>query len=49
MYFSDTPNVAMKEQGTLTAFPSYVLHEVTPLTKGTRYSLVAWIGGKDFK
>lgn len=39
----------MKEQGKLIAFPSYVLHEVKPVTKGTRYSLVAWITGKPFK
>ena len=31
------------------AFPSYVLHEVQPVTKGTRYSLVAWAAGKPFK
>ena len=30
-------------------FPSYVLHEVTPVTKGERYSLVAWLTGKPFK
>lgn len=38
-----------KEQGTLFAFPSYVLHGVKPVTKGTRYSLVAWITGPQFK
>ena len=31
--------------GTLIAFPSYVSHEVTPVTAGTRYSLVAWYMG----
>ena len=38
-----------KKQGTLIAFPSYTLHEVTPLISGTRYSLVAWLGGPTFK
>lgn len=38
-----------KSQGYMTVFPSYTLHEVTPVTKGTRYSLVAWIAGKPFK
>jgi PKHD-type hydroxylase len=38
-----------KEQGTLIAFPSYVLHGVKPVTKGTRYSLVAWMTGPQFK
>jgi len=38
-----------KAQGTLIIFPSYVLHEVMPVTKGTRNSLVTWITGKQFK
>jgi PKHD-type hydroxylase len=38
-----------KTQGTLIIFPSYVLHEVMPITKGTRNSLVTWITGKQFK
>jgi len=38
-----------KEQGTLIAFPSHTLHEVTPITEGRRYSLVGWITGKPFK
>jgi PKHD-type hydroxylase len=38
-----------KEQGTIIAFPSYILHEVTPITKGKRYSLEGWITGKPFK
>jgi len=38
-----------KKRGTITIFPSFMLHEVTPVTKGTRYSLVTWIGGPTFK
>ena len=38
-----------KTQGTLILFPSYVLHEVMPVTKGERNSLVTWITGKQFK
>ena len=38
-----------KEQGTLILFPSYVLHEVKPVTKGERNSLVSWVTGKQFK
>jgi PKHD-type hydroxylase len=30
-------------------FPSYVLHRVTPVTKGVRRSLVLWVGGPQFK
>ncbi len=39
----------LKEQGTLLLFPSYILHEVTPVTKGERNSLVTWITGTPFK
>ena len=38
-----------KTQGTLILFPSYVLHEVMPVTKGERNSLVSWVTGKQFK
>jgi PKHD-type hydroxylase len=42
-------NIMSKEQGTLILFPSYVLHEVMPITKGERNSLVTWVTGKQFK
>ena len=42
-------NVMDKTQGTLILFPSYVLHEVMPVTKGERNSLVTWVTGKQFK
>jgi PKHD-type hydroxylase len=43
------PDLMAKDLGKMIVFPSYVLHEVRPVTKGTRYSLVAWITGKPFK
>jgi len=42
-------NVMDKTQGTLILFPSYVLHEVMPVIKGERNSLVTWVTGKQFK
>ena len=36
-------------QGDLILFPSYMLHEVKPITKGERNSLVCWVTGKQFK
>ena len=30
-------------------FPSWVLHRVTPVTKGVRRSLVLWVGGPAFR
>lgn len=38
-----------RKQGSMTIFPSYILHRVTPLLEGTRYSLVNWVGGPRFK
>jgi PKHD-type hydroxylase len=39
---------APRERGTVIAFPSYVLHRVTPCTKGTRKAIVAWTTGPQF-
>lgn len=49
LYLSDKAEVMSREQGYVALFPSYVLHEVKPVTQGTRYSLVSWITGKPFK
>jgi PKHD-type hydroxylase len=49
LYDNDKGTVMDKAQGTLIMFPSYVLHEVMPVTKGTRNSLVTWVTGKQFK
>jgi len=46
---SDEAQSMQKEQGFLVAFPSHVLHGVKPVTKGTRYSLVAWLTGPAFR
>jgi PKHD-type hydroxylase len=39
---------AEKDKGTVVIFPSYLLHRVTPVTKGTRRSLVLWVEGPSF-
>ena len=49
LYDGDKETLMDKTQGTLIIFPSYVLHEVMPVTKGTRNSLVTWVTGKQFK
>ena len=36
-------------RGSIVVFPSHVWHCVTPVTKGTRYSLVVWSLGYPFK
>ena len=37
------------EKGMITFFPSWLIHDVTPVTQGTRYSLVGWVNGPNFK
>jgi len=49
LYEDDKPIPMDKSQGTLIVFPSYVVHEVMPVTKGLRNSLVTWVTGKQFK
>jgi PKHD-type hydroxylase len=46
---SGQPQTVRKQRGLVVAFPSYVLHQVTPVTNGNRQSLVAWITGPAFK
>jgi PKHD-type hydroxylase len=49
LYDGEKETLMDKTQGTLILFPSYVLHEVKPVTKGERNSLVTWVTGKQFK
>lgn len=49
LYTSYNPTTIEREKGMVITFPSYTLHEVTPVTKGERYSLVAWVHGPAFK
>ena len=44
-----TKTFAPKSQGTLIAFPSYLMHKVNPITRGVRKSLVLWVGGSHFR
>ena len=39
----------IKPRGGVLVFPSFVWHRVTPVTKGTRYSLVAWNLGQPWR
>ena len=47
-FFQDI-NLIKEKMGTVIVFPSYMVHKVRPITKGTRYSLVAWFCGEPFK
>ena len=37
------------EEGSIIVFPSFMGHRVAPVTKGIRYSLVAWFVGSPFR
>ena len=39
----------IRPQGSIIVFPSFLPHCVTPVTKGTRYSLVLWCLGEPWK
>lgn len=39
----------IRPQGSIIVFPSFIDHCVTPVTKGTRYSLVLWTVGAPWK
>ena len=61
MYFTDLPkhsqtselqtwtNKRFRERGAVLVFPSFIRHKVTPVTKGTRLSAVAWFNGPPFR
>jgi PKHD-type hydroxylase len=40
---------SIKKQGAILIFPSYLVHRIRPVTRGRRYSLVAWCEGPEFK
>lgn len=40
---------APRLRGTATIFPSFVLHRVTPVTEGVRFSLTLWAHGPAFR
>ena len=46
---SGQPNTVRKKRGLITVFPAWTLHQVTPVVRGTRQTLVAWISGPAFK
>lgn len=49
MYQHDQPRSLEQKRGRAWFFPSWMLHRVTPVTRGIRRSLVLWVGGPAFK
>lgn len=40
---------ASRDQGCVSIFPSFALHQVTPVTRGKRHSLTVWAHGPSFR
>ena len=49
LHYTSEPLVLPKERGKLIFFPSWALHDVTPVTQGIRRSLVGWVAGPKFR
>jgi PKHD-type hydroxylase len=45
LMYGSAPQRLDRTRGAFIAFPSFMLHRVTPVTRGARWSLVAWILG----
>ena len=43
--FGKDVDILPRSRGSVTIFPSYVLHRVEPVTRGTRFALVLWFTG----
>lgn len=43
------PAEPLKNQGSITFFPSFVMHQALPVTQGTRYSIAAWFEGPKWR
>jgi PKHD-type hydroxylase len=40
---------APRDKGTIIIFPSFIIHRVTPITKGVRQSIVGWVSGPPYR
>ena len=49
LHLSSPKQEHLRTQGTVLVFPSFVVHKVNPVTKGTRHSLVAWMEGPKWR
>ena len=47
--FPDGPEGLARSRGDAIVFPSFMHHRVAPLTRGERWSLVAWVVGPPFR
>lgn len=47
--YAQLPADQIRTKGTVIVIPSFLTHRVTPVTSGTRRSLVSWIQGPKFR
>jgi len=47
-FFGQDKLILPRAIGTVIVFPSFLIHRVTPVMRGTRLSLVAWVHGAAF-
>ncbi|WP_430411994.1 2OG-Fe(II) oxygenase [Kordia sp.] len=40
---------APRKKGTIIIFPSFIIHRITPITKGVRQSIVGWVSGPPYR
>jgi PKHD-type hydroxylase len=48
-FFGSQLNDSLREQGSITFFPSYQFHRVCPIIEGFRFSLVIWMSGNPYR
>ena len=49
LMYGPQPRMLDRTRGAFLIFPSFMLHRVTPVTRGVRWSLVAWILGRRWR
>ncbi|NEQ35295.1 MAG: 2OG-Fe(II) oxygenase [Okeania sp. SIO3I5] len=49
LYVQENPKILPRSRGTMIMFPSFILHEVTPIIKGKRWALIGWVTGPQFR
>ncbi|MCL2932534.1 MAG: 2OG-Fe(II) oxygenase [Trichodesmium sp. MAG_R03] len=49
LYVQTNPQVLPRGRGTMTMFPSFILHEVIPIISGKRWALIGWVTGPQFR
>ena len=47
-FFPPSHSPTARDRGSMTVFPSFLVHRVSPVTRGERISLVSWVSGPSF-